>query len=407
MPGLVAGTSAVLLGGTGTTLAVTRALGQAGVPVVILGDGRNDIVARRSRYCRHYEHFGDEGAQGPAAISAAWLAWLEHSSSPSVVLPCSDIGLELVARHRDRIEAAEHRASEADDAVVLAMLDKEKTYHLASAGGIRVPRTAQVASMSAAHEAVDDGIGLPCAVKPVRSDRVSLALPAYPSPKGILVRDRQSLRAAVEPVVAIGEPMLVSEFVSGPDSAFCSYYSYIDEQGVPLFDFTKRKLRQYPPLFGGGTYHVTEWMPDVAESGRRFFSTVGLRGLGNVEFKRDARDGGLVLIECNARFTMATGQVRRAGIDLALVVYNRVVGAPMPALGEFADGVRLWYPTLDFKGFRRYRADGALTASSWVKSLLHLQHFPVFDWRDPVPAATALRGRLRRPRPIPGETVRV
>jgi predicted ATP-grasp superfamily ATP-dependent carboligase len=399
MQGAAAGTPAILLGGTGTTLAVTRALGQAGIPVVILGDGRNDIVARRSRYCGHYEHFGDAGALGPAAIGAEWLTWLERRSSPSVVLPCSDIGLELVARHRHRIEAAGHRASEADDAVVLAMLDKEQTYRLASADGIRVPRTAQVTSMSAAYETIDDDIGLPCAVKPVRSDRVALALPGYSSPKGTLVRDRHSLRAAVEPVVAIGEPMLVSEFVPGPDAAFCSYYSYIDEHGVPLFDFTKRKLRQYPPLFGGGTYHVTEWMPDVAECGRRFFAAVGLRGLGNVEFKRDMRDGGLVLIECNARFTMATGQVRRAGIDLALVVYNRVVGAPLPSLGNFADGVRLWYPTLDFKAFRRYRADGALTASSWVKSLLHRQHFSVFDWRDPAPLATAVRGRLRRAGP--------
>jgi predicted ATP-grasp superfamily ATP-dependent carboligase len=391
--------TAILLGGTGTTLAVTRALGEVGVPVVILGDGRNDIVARRSRYCRHYEHFGDAGARGPAAIAAAWLAWLECRSSQSVVLPCSDIGLELVARHRHQIEAAGHRASEADDAVVLAMLDKKQTYRLATAGGIRVPRTAQVASVSAANEAVDGGIDLPCAVKPVRSDRVALALPGYPSPKGTLVRDRQSLFAAVEPVVAIGEQMLVSEFVPGPDGAFCSYYSYVDEHGVPLFDFTKRKLRQYPPLFGGGTYHVTEWMPDVAEIGRRFFAAVGLRGLGNVEFKRDTRDGGLVLIECNARFTMATGQVRRAGIDLALIAYSRVVGASLPELGEFEDGVRLWYPMLDFKAFRRYRAEGALTASSWAKSLLHRQHFPVFDWRDPVPLATAVRGRLRRARP--------
>jgi D-aspartate ligase len=399
MPGPTAGATAILLGGTGTTLAVTRALGEVGIPVVILGDGRNDIVARRSRYCGHYEHFGDAGARGPAAISSAWLTWLERRSSPSVVLPCSDIGLELVGRHRQQIEAAGHRASEADDAVLLAMLDKQETYRLASAGGIRVPRTAQVASTSAAHEAVDDGIGLPCAVKPVRSDRVALALPGYPSPKGMLIRDRHSLSAAVEPVVAIGEPMLVTEFVPGPDGNFCSYYSYIDEHGLSLFDFTKRKLRQYPPIFGGGTYHVTEWMPEVAESGRRFFAAVGLRGLGNVEFKRDERDGQLVLIECNARFTMATGQVRRAGIDLALVVYNRVVGAPMPPLGEFADGVRLWYPTLDFKAFRRYRADGVLTAPSWARSLLHRQHFPVFDWRDPLPAATALRARLRRSGP--------
>ena len=192
--------------------------------------------------------------------------------------------------------------------------------------------------------------------------------------------------------------MLVTEFIPGPDDQFSSYYSFLDEEGSPLFHFTKRKLRQFPPRFGGGTYHVTEWQPEVAELGLRFFQGVGLRGLGNVEFKRDARDGGLKLIECNARFTMATGQVRRAGIDLAMIAYARTTGQPLPPMDSFRDGVRLWYPSLDLRALQQYRALGEISRTQWLRSLAHRQHLPVLDAHDPLPFLTAVRGRLRNAR---------
>jgi predicted ATP-grasp superfamily ATP-dependent carboligase len=216
-----------------------------------------------------------------------------------------------------------------------------------------------------------------------------------------MVRDDAELGRQVGPIVGIGLPILVTEFISGPDDRFCSYYSYLDENGLPLFHFTKRKLRQFPPRFGTGTYHVTEWQPEVAEVGLRFFQGVGLRGLGNVEFKRDERDGQLKLIECNARFTMATAQVRRAGIDLALVAYARLTGQALPRMDTFRDGVRLWYPGLDLRAMRQYRAAGDLTTAQWVRSLAHRQHLPVFDVGDPLPYLAAVRGRFRRARRTP------
>jgi D-aspartate ligase len=392
---------AVLLGGTGTTLAVVRALGQAGVPVTILGDGRNDIVGRRSRFCSHYEHFPVPDGARPPPPGDRWLEWLRQSPVPSVILPCGDDGLELVARHRREMESVGHRAVEANDSVVLAMLDKVQTYRLASSLGIHVPRTVEVDSLDGARAAVDDGIGFPCAVKPVRSDRVLRQLPTLGAPKGAIVRDDAELCRQVEPIVGIGLPILVTEFISGPDDQFCSYYSYLDESGSPLFHFTKRKLRQFPPRFGTGTYHVTEWQPEVAEVGLHFFQGVGLRGLGNVEFKRDERDGQLKLIECNARFTMATAQVRRAGIDLALVAYARLTGQPLPRIDTFRDGVRLWCPGLDLRAMRQYRAAGELTTAQWVRSLAHRQHLSVFDLRDPLPYLAAVRGQLRSARQPP------
>src|SRR6185437_4458297 len=125
-----------------------------------------------------------------------------------------------------------------------------------------------------------------------------------------------------------GLDVMVVEMVPGPDSRLCSYYTYLDESGTPLFHFTKRVIRRSPPVFGGGSYHITDWLPEVKELGLRFFQAVGLRGLGNVEFKRDERDGRLKLIECNARFTEANCLVMASSLDLPLLVYNRLVGRP-------------------------------------------------------------------------------
>jgi predicted ATP-grasp superfamily ATP-dependent carboligase len=384
-----------LLGGTETSLAVARSIGQAAIPVTILGDGLSDIVARRSRYCKHYEHFSVPPSGSAPPVRERWLEWLLSLRQPSVILPCSDEGLELVARQRELLVDAGHLPIEGNGSVMLAMLDKVKTYRMASALGIGVPRTVQVTSLEGADEFCSSRIDFPCAIKPARSDLLMRDLPDYAHPKGALVRDRRELAQAVEPIVSVGLPVLVTEFIPGRDDQFCSYYSYLDEEGRPLLHFTKRKLRQFPPVFGNGTYHVTEWQPDVAEIGLRFFQGVGLRGFGNVEFKRDRRDGQLKLIECNARFTMSTSQVRRAGIDLPLLAYNRLTGRPLPPLDSFRNGVRLWFPSLDFLSFRQYHAAGELSTMKWLSSLAHRQHLPVFDWRDPMPFLSALRRHFR------------
>ena len=79
--------------------------------------------------------------------------------------------------------------------------------------------------------------------------------------------------------------MLVTEVIVGASDEFVSYFGYLDEDGQSLLSFTKRKLRQQPPGFGIGTYHQTTYDPEVAAAGLRFLQAVGMRGLGNVEFK--------------------------------------------------------------------------------------------------------------------------
>jgi len=126
------------------------------------------------------------------------------------------------------------------------------------------------------------------------------------------------------------------------------------------------------------------------------FAQAGLRGLANVEFKLDERDGKYKLIECNARFTAGNCLVAASGFDLAAFVYNRVVGLPQTPMVSYRKGLRLWDPIRDFWSFREQRKAGKLSAGRWIKSILHHQTFAYMDWTDPMPFVARILKPLTR-----------
>jgi predicted ATP-grasp superfamily ATP-dependent carboligase len=149
-------------------------------------------------------------------------------------------------------------------------------------------------------------------------------------------------------------------------------------------------------MTGTACYHVTDWIPEAAELANRLFRHVGLRGLANVEFKRDDRDGQLKLIECNARFTASDCLVAASGINLAAFVYSRLVGLPPPKTDHFRTGLRLWDPLRDFQAHLALRRCGQQTTRQWLAGVCHRQTFPYFQWTDPLPALARFTAPARR-----------
>lgn len=365
---------AVILGGTITALSVARSLTDAGVTVYVLDQPHSPARASRRRAV-----FVD---MGTGEMQPRMLDWLRSGPHGAVVLACSDEGLELIAHHRAELVELGYHPMEADDEVLLAMLDKQRTDALAREHHIPVPHVLPLRDQADVN-AVSSELSYPCVLKPVHSHvfaRTKLGA------KVLTADSPAALQAEFERMSAMGVELLVVEVITGPDDEYVSYYSYLDERGEPLLQLTKRKLRQHPNRFGTGTYHATTHDPEVADIGLRFFQAVGLRGLGNVEFKRDGRDGQLKLIECNARFTMSNELIRIAGIDLALFSYNRLLGRPTPPVGSYREDVRLWDPFNDTRAFLDYRRSGELSLGRWVGSLLHRQHFPTARVDDPLPA---------------------
>jgi D-aspartate ligase len=374
---------AVVLGGGVTALSVARSLDCAGIPVDVL-----DAPHSPARYSRAVRRFVNVGAVEP---QQRMLAWLGSTAAPAVVLAGSDEGVELIASHRGELERLGHRPVEGDDDVLLMMLDKAKTYELARRHDIAAPQVVQLRTSAEVEQAAEQ-LEFPCVLKPVHSHvfaRSGLR------GKVEFIANPDQLRERVSALNEQGLEMLLTEVIVGASDEFVSYFGYLDQDGQPLLSFTKRKLRQQPPGFGIGTYHQTTDDPEVAATGLRFLQAVGMRGLGNVEFKRDVSDGQLKLIECNARFTMSNELIRRSGCDLALFCYRRAAGLSPPEPSSYRVGMTLWDPVKDARAFLSYRQLGELSALGWVASVAHPQVFPAFRLADPLPAFARLGWMVR------------
>jgi D-aspartate ligase len=377
---------AILLGGLANAVSVARSLASQGIPVYALGRGTWAGI----QYSRSIREFFRAPSDDP---QRGWLGWLERGAPRlpgAVLLPCEDDALELIALNRRSLVAAGYRPFEADDDVVLTMLDKGRTYALARELGVPCPRTVNLHGEETAAIAAAD-LAYPFALKPLHSHRYAQRVGG----KAVVVHDSNELERALLSLAETDVEMLATEIIPGSTDLLFSYYTYIDERGAPLFHMTKRKLRQYPVDFGVASYGVTQWDEEVAHEGLRFFLGSGVRGLAEAEFKRDPRDGVVKLIECNHRFTGSNELVRRAGIDLALLTYNRALGRPDPPLDSYREGVYLWGPILDRRAFSALRGRGELSTSQWLQSLFHRQHFPVFNWRDPKPTIVDVARRTR------------
>jgi D-aspartate ligase len=376
----------IILGGGANALSVARSLGSRGVRVYAINLPTEHV--RYSRYCRWI----------PLSIHGSpeqcWTDFLLGPRSDylrgSVLLSGSDAGLTILANHQDEL-AKKFLLDESNPAAQRAMLDKRSTYECARAAGVETPRFWLPKSLDDVVAARNELV-FPLIVKPLISHLFERRF----GKKFVVADDFDELLAAYQRIVAAGVDVMLVERIPGPDDRLCSYYTYLDASGEPLFDFTKRIIRRYPASMGAACYHITDHNPLLKEIALRLFRHAGLRGLANVEFKRDDRDGRLKLIECNARFTAANCLVAASGFDLALFVYNRLTGQESPRLVAYRDGVRLWYPAEDFKSFLELRARGELTFGRWLRSLLHSQTFPFFSLRDPGPTLAIEFGRAGR-----------
>lgn len=385
-------TPVLLLGGKENALAVARHLGRNGIPVYASGGAGNWAI--RSRFCRKAYVIPAE-----RDLEDYWAELLLEAPRPElagvILFACCDEAIEFLAEHRDAL-ALRYILEDADPALQLAMLDKQRTLELAQSVNVPAPRFWPVRSIGDV-ERMRAEVTFPVMVKPIHSHRFRKA---FGRKLFIVEEGFGELAAKVGLALKHGIEVMVVEMIPGPDDLLSSYYTYIDGTGSNLFHVTKRILRRYPVNRGGACYHITEWLPETAELGQRFFSRINFRGMANIEFKRDLRDGRLKLIEVNARFTAGHQLLLGAGAPIDLIVYCHLTGQPAPQFTSYEQFRRYWYPALDFLAFWELRQRGELSFMGWLRSIAHRRmEFPIHDFGDPLPGLTYLAfglGRLAR-----------
>ncbi|MHC5158797.1 MAG: hypothetical protein ACYSN8_02015, partial [Planctomycetota bacterium] len=155
---------AVVLSTHNTGLAVIRALGQNGVPVIAVYYENHDM-GYVSKYVKH-----KVAAPHPEQAQEEFIKLLIGLSTQHgrcVVFPCDDGTLAAVGNNLQAL-SAHHLVACPDWDVVRAAIDKPYTYQLAESLGIPLPKTAIPKDRQEA-EAYSKNAYFPCLVKPRQS----------------------------------------------------------------------------------------------------------------------------------------------------------------------------------------------------------------------------------------------
>ncbi len=295
-------------------LAAIRSLGRAGIRVLAV-DHRPSALGFRSKYAERLV------SPDPFEEEHRFVNFV-RALGEVVIFPTHDNVLNAIARYTDDLDVlTPFPAWDLLELRPLALHALEQ----AQAAGVDVP-------------AADPGT-FPVIVKPDRSVEFKRRY------------KRQAFRcdtpAELEEALAKTEEFgpIVQELVPGGDDALYSVGSYLTRDGRALGVFCGRKLRQTPP--GIGTCRVGEavWVPEVVDSALQLLRAFGYRGLSQVEFKRDARDGRYKLMEINPRLWQWHGLATACGVDLPRIAYADLVGETPPPAQMNGDGKR-WAITL-------------------------------------------------------------
>jgi len=375
----------IVIGGSANALSVVRSLGRMGVPSYVLSNATAPV--RYSRFAKNISVAGREKKQ-------AWTKFLISDDSKklegAVLIPACDDALEILIEHQQTLKE-KFRLDLFHSEAQQKMLSKVETYTAAKSAGVPTPKYWLVQSRPEI-ESIRTELVFPLLLKPA----ISHHFVARFGVKYWTINSWDELNTAWNQLDGALQIMLV-EKIPGNDSNLCSYYTYIDEQGSHLFQFTKRIVRRFPPEMGVACRHVTDHVPSLHEPARKLFAEVGLRGLANVEFKLDPRDGVLKLIECNARVTAANVLLDRCGLDLTKFVYYRICDRPTPVMHQSEKPMYLWNPTDDLRAFLLLSQRGELTLIEWLRSIAHTNVIlPCFQWSDPMPSLMGNVLRLKR-----------
>lgn len=190
----------------------------------------------------------------------------------------------------------------------------------------------------------------------------------------------------------IEDTFLVSEHIEGKDSNIETCHVYYSK-GKVLTTYTDRKIRQYPPYLGTGSFVSSCINPEIENTAIKIFDKLKYTGIGGMEFKKDDRAGEYKIIEAfvgrpSSHFYTGLGE----GINLPYLVYCDIIGKEYQVKKQSHKTVSLIDEEPDLKSALYYILKKELSIKDYVKSLLTARVFVRFSVSDPLPGIMFIFG---------------
>lgn len=352
-------------------LAITRSLGRLGVAVYVV-DADPWAPSLSSKYCRG--RFIWDLSRAPADESLTFLMAIGRTlGRRTILIPTADTAALFVAANADALQEWFLFPRVSLD-LTQSLCSKKKMYFLARSVGVATPNTFFPASrqdvLAFAEEAK-----FPIMLKAIENRRAKNPAAC----KKVIVHAKQQLLEHYEIMEDPRHPnLMLQEYIPGGEDANWMFDGYFGENSECLFGLTGQKIRQYRPSLGITSLGVCQPNATVVETTKAFMKAIRYRGILDIGYRYDARDGLFKVFDVNPRIGCTFRLfVSDNGMDVARALYLDLTGQPVVA-GHDLPGRKWMAEDIDLASSYYYWRDGKLTVTEWLRSFRGLQESSFF-----------------------------
>jgi D-aspartate ligase len=359
-------------------LGAMRSLGRLGVPVYGVHPTRRP-VASFSRYCRNV--FTLDLDRTPPEQCVDRLRDIARGiGAMPLLMPTNDESALFVARNASELQDFCLFPANAVD-VVWSLYNKKGMYLLAKRLSIPTPDTVFPESRKDVLEFCQRA-RFPVMLK--ASDNIHTSRRA--GRKMVIVRSKEELIGQYHAMEDGSNPsLMIQEYIPGGDDSVWMLNGYFDEHAECLFSITAKKIHQTPVYTGMTALGVCLPNPAIESATKTLVRAVGYKGILDIGYRYDARDGQYKLLDVNPRlgatFRLFVGH---DGMDVTRAQYLHFTGQPVPVTG-ICTGRKWILEDADLVSCVQYYRDGVLNFRDWLGSYRGLREGAWYAADDIVP----------------------
>jgi predicted ATP-grasp superfamily ATP-dependent carboligase len=365
----------ILRSGHHGALGIARSLGRLRVPVYCV-DATFWEPAFSSRYCRRRFILNVESGPADRAVDRLLEIGRRVGGQP-ILIPTTDPGSIWVVEHAAALRET-FRFPNQDAGLVRLLCDKSRMQELARRSGVPIAQSVVPRSKEDVVRFLETAV-FPVMVKATDAER----LRQRAGGTKFVIETRRELLDLYARAGDCREPnLMLQEFIPGEDWMFDGYF---DKDSQCLLGVTGKKIRRFPVNTGVTSLGVCLRNETVERTTTEFMKAIGYRGILDIGYRYDRRDGRYKVLDVNPRIG-CTFRLFAAtnGMDVARALYLDMTGQPV-APSQAADGRKWLVEDFDlFSALRSWR-EGALTLKDYVRTLRGVEEAACFALDDPLP----------------------
>ena len=304
-------------------LSNTRALGEAGIPVIVVD--KNNCLARYSKYCQKFFYCPDFISEEFAPFLVE-LAQKENLSG-WVLMPSNDHAVYSISKNKQELE--QYFKIIAPNIETLDQIyDKSRLLTLAKEVNVPIPETQYFTSIN---ETIDAKLKFPLITK----GRFGLTFYKTLGKKAFLSDSENALRDHLKQIQDKYhvDKTFTQELIPFDGSNKTISFTAFSVDGEIKTFWIGEKVREHPIQFGTATFARSIHKPEFVEPSQRLLKALNYTGVCEIEYLLDPRNGLYKLIEINARTWLWVGLAKNCGVNYALYIYNYLnnIGTQYPA----------------------------------------------------------------------------